>query len=314
MPESSSAPTRSTEKTFTSYSQEQGKAYSQARPDYHPRVYETILSHHKTSGGQFDTFLDIGCGPGNVARGFSPHFKHAVGLDPSDGMMATARSLGGTTSISENIRYEISTAEDLGKYLPQPIPDASVDLITAANAAHWFDMSQFWPSAARVLKPGGSVALWTSGKTGIHPSVPGADSLQKVLDDIEEKHLRPFFELGNLHTRSRYVDLPLPWTLENQVVEFDQKTFHRKDWDAAEDFYSFQPEVSLDMFEKITETASPVTRWRQAHPNKVGTEDDVVRMYRRAIERHLNEHGVEKGKETLKGSMHGVILIVKKKL
>ncbi|KAJ5966382.1 hypothetical protein N7481_013096 [Penicillium waksmanii] len=305
--------TRSTEKTFTSYSQKQGNAYAQARPDYHPIVYGTILDHHRASGGLLDTILDIGCGPGNVARGFSPHFNHAIGLDPSDGMMATARSLGGSTSISEDIRYEVSTAEDLGRNLQQPIQDASVDLVTAANAAHWFDMSSFWKSAARVLKPGGSVALWTSGRNRIHPSVPGAEALQSTLDELEEKHLKPFFEPGNLLTRSRYIDLPLPWTLEKPVPEFDESTFFRKDWEAAESFYSFQPELNMDTFEKITETASPVTRWRQAHHDAVGTEEDIVRMFRRAIEHHLNEQGVERGKETIKGAIHGVLLIVKKK-
>lgn len=312
MSESSSAPILPTEKTFTSYSHEQGKAYAQARPDYHPTLYQTVLDHHRTSGGQFDTVLDVGCGPGNVARGFSPHFTHAIGLDPSDGMMATAHSLGGSTSISEHIRYEVSTAEDLGASLAQPIQDASVDLITAANAAHWFDMSRFWSSAARVLKPGGSVALWTSGRNRIHPSVPNAGTLQNILDELEEKHLKPFFEPGNLLTRSRYIDLPLPWTLEKPISEFDESTFFRKDWDIAEDVYSFLPELNMDMFEKMTATASPVTRWRQAHPAAVGTEHDIVRIFRRAIERHLKDAGVKEGKETIKGSIHGVILIVKK--
>ncbi|KAJ5754646.1 hypothetical protein N7533_004189 [Penicillium manginii] len=310
---SSSTITHPAEKTFTSYGQKQGNDYAQARPDYHPIIYETILHHHRDSGGLLDTIIDIGCGPGNVARRFSPHFNHAIGLDPSEGMIAAALSLGGRTSISENIRYEVSTAEDLGRNLQQPIQDASVDLITAANAAHWFDMARFWHSAARVLKPGGSVALWAGGRSRIHPSVPGADSLQNTLDEIEEKHLRPFFEPGNLLTRSRYIDLPLPWTLEKPVPEFDESTFLRKDWDVAESFYSFQQELDMDTCEKIWETASPVTRWRQAHPAAVGTEKDVVKMFRRAIENHLNKQGVEKGKETIKGTIDGVVLVVKKK-
>lgn len=310
---SSPSITRPIEKTFTSYSQKQGNIYAQARPDYHRAVYETVLNHHQASGGLLDTVLDVGCGPGNVARGFSTHFNHAIGLDPSDGMMATARSLGGRTSSSEDIRYEVSTAEDLGRNLQNPIQDSSVDLITAGNAAHWFDMPRFWASAARVLKPGGSVALWSGGRNRVHPSVPGADSLQNTLDELEETHLRPFFEPGNLLTRSRYVDLPLPWTLDNPIPEFDERNLFRKDWDAAESFYSFQPDLDMDTVEKVWGTTSPVTRWRQAHPAAVGTENDVVRMHRRAIEHHLNEQGVEKGKETIKGTIHGVVLIVKKK-
>ena len=68
----------------------------------------------------------------------------------------------------------------------------------------------------------------------------------------------------------------------------------------------------MDMFEKMISISSPVTRWRQAHPNDVSTENDVVRIYRRAIERHLNETGVEKGKEIIKGVIHGTVLIEKR--
>lgn len=313
MTQSPSSATGAKEKTFSNYSEEQGKAYAQGRPDYHPNVYETVVNQHISSGGQLDTLLDLGCGPGNVARSLGIHFTHAIGLDPSAGMIATARSMGGTTSTSEPIRFDISTVEDLGSTLSPPVADNSVDLITAANAAHWFDMTRFWPRAARVLKPGGSVAMWTSGEMRIHPSVPNAAAIQAELDQIEEEHLKPFFELGNLLTRDRYVDLPLPWTLDQPVVEFDEGAFFRKEWDIAENFFVTQPDVPLDTFELLMGTTSPVTRWRQANPDAVGTEKDVVRMFRRAIERRLHEAGVEKGKETVKGAMRGVVLVVKKK-
>lgn len=44
-------------------------------------------------------------------------------------------------------------------------------------------------------------------------------------------------------------------------------------------------------------TKSPVQRRREAYPNVVGTERDLVRIMRRKIERLLHEAGVEKGKE-----------------
>ena len=303
----------SREKTFSSYNQEQGKAYAQIRRGYHPSLYETIISHHTSTGGQLDTLVDVGCGPGTAAFALAPHFAHVIGLDPSEGMLTTARSLGGVTSTSEPVRFEFSTAEDLGGNLLPPVQDSSVDLITAANAAHWFDMSRFWPAAARVLKPGGSVAMWTSGELSTHPSMPNAAAIQDSMNQMQEQHLKPYYVLGNLLTRNRYVDLPLPWTLAQPVPEFDESTFLRKDWDVAETFFVGELEVDLDTFEKMMGTGSPVTRWREAHPDAVGTERDVVRMLRREIERLLHEAGVEKGKETVKGAMQGVLLVVKKK-
>jgi SAM-dependent methyltransferase len=303
-----------TEKTFSSYNQEQGKAYAAARPDYHPALYQFILDQHTATNGQLDTLLDVGTGPGNVARSLGVHFAHVVGLDPSEGMVCAARTLGGTTSTSEPIRFELSTAEDLGTNISQPIQDASADLITAGNAAHWFDMPRFWATAARVLKPGGSVILWTSGRTCIHPSVPNSAAIQAEMEGIEEEYLEPYFVPGNWLTRNRYSDLPLPWTLENPIAEFDEATSSRKDWGMESDFYSINPEVSMDRFEKIIATGSPVTRWRQDNPDAIGTERDVLKIYRRAIERLLHEAGVEEGKEMVKGATHGVVLIVKKKI
>lgn len=304
-----------TEKTFTSYNQDQGKAYAQIRRDYHPKVYRAIIDHHTSTGGQLDTLVDVGCGPGMAALALAPHFAHAIGLDPSEGMLATARSLSGTTATSTSapVRFELSSAESLGQNLTPPIPDSSVDLITAANAAHWFDISLFWRAAARVLRPGGSVALWTSGHIRAHPSMPNAAAIQAALDRYEELYLKPFYEPGNLLTRSRYADLALPWTLEEPVPEFDEGAFFRKDWDVGEDFYVGSTEGGLDVFEKAMATGSAYTRWSQAHPEDVGTERDVLKMVRREIERLLHEVGVEKGKETMKGAVQGTLLVVKKK-
>jgi SAM-dependent methyltransferase len=306
----------STEKTFSSYNQDQGANYAQNRPDYHPNLYKTIIDHHTSTGGQLNTLLDVGCGPGTAARALAPHIVHAIGLDPSEGMINNARFLAGGSSTSEPIRFEISTAEELGWHLSPPVEDSSVDLITASTAAHWFDMARFWPRAARVLKPGGTAALWTIGPTSMHPSMPNAAAIQAALDDLEERDLKPFIEPGNLLARNMYVDLPLPWTLAPPVADFDEAAFFRKEWgpDNSEEFFAGGGlTADMDTVERVLGTMSPVQRWREAHSDAVGTERDVVKIMRREIERLLHEAGVEEGKEVVKGSLRGVLLMVKKK-
>ena len=104
-----------------------------------------------------------------------------------------------------------------------------------------------------------------------------------------DRALRPFYAPGNLLVRERYAHLDLPWTLAQPVAEFDQSSFFRKDWVLGEEFFLGQKEVDLDKWEKMMGTASPVTRWREAHPEDCGTERDVLRVSRREIERLLHE-------------------------
>jgi SAM-dependent methyltransferase len=231
-------------------------------------------------------------------------------------MIINARFLAGASSTSEPIRFEISTAEDLGWHLSPPVEDSSVDLITASTAAHWFDMARFWPRAARVLKPGGTAALWTTGSMRIHPSLPNAAAIQAAMDNLEERYLKPFIEPGNLLAQNLYVDLPLPWTLAPPVADFDEAAFFRKEWgpDNIDEFIARSGlGVDLGTMERILGTTSPLQQWREAHPDAVGTERDVMRIMRREIERLLHEAGVEKGKEVVKGSVRAVLLMVKKK-
>lgn len=152
------------------FSAQQGKSYAQNRRSYSPKLYDSIVDFHKATGGQLKSLLDVGCGPGVAVRDLGPLFTTAVGIDPSRGMVDTARSLGGSCAGPAPIRFEVSSAEELGCNLASRIPDGSVDLIVAANSAHYFCMERFWAAAARVLRPGGSVALWASTPVGMHPS------------------------------------------------------------------------------------------------------------------------------------------------
>ncbi|RFU24566.1 hypothetical protein B7463_g11780, partial [Scytalidium lignicola] len=304
--------------TFRSFNHEQGQNYAEHRRGYHHKFYEILLDRHTSTGGQLDTVLDVGCGPGMAVRALAPRFAHAIGLDPSEGMTSTARSLGGTSSTSEPILFHISTAEDLGANLSPPIPDGSVDLITAATAAHWFNMSHFWPRAAQVLKPGGSVALWTTSTIRVDSSVPNCVAIQSAIDNLSAQ-LTDYMLPGNLLARGLYTNLPLPWMLATPVLEFDETTFWRKEWNTGDEstpedeIFGAQQPANLDVLEKILGTTSPVARWREAHPDAVGTEDDLVRITRRDIERSLHEAGVEEGKELLKACVQGVLLVVKRK-
>lgn len=125
----------SQEKTFRAYSAKDAENYAQHRMEYSDNLYQTLFSYHSAKGGKFDTVIDVGCGPGKATFKLAETFATVIGLDPSESMISTARSLLDTKpdEIKSKVRFEVSTAEDIDQAL---VPDGSVDVITAATCAH----------------------------------------------------------------------------------------------------------------------------------------------------------------------------------
>jgi ubiquinone/menaquinone biosynthesis C-methylase UbiE len=123
--------------------------YDSSRPQYPEELFETMFFWHVSHGGGFERALDCGCGTGNVLQRWAPRFNevHALDFQTHDIILKDLRD--------KVITHE-GPAEDL-KFLP----DSSVDFVAAAAAAHWFDRSLWIPEVARVLKPGGTLALWS---------------------------------------------------------------------------------------------------------------------------------------------------------
>ncbi|CAK7242036.1 MAG: hypothetical protein STHCBS139747_003512 [Sporothrix thermara] len=306
------------ETTFRTYNAAQGKHYAQTRPDYHPSVYAHIVDTHIATGGQLGTLVDVGCGPGNCSRALAPRFAHACGIDPSPAMIATAKELGGTSASGEPIHFGQGDAHTFGTGSNKDggdlvIEDGTVDLIVVGNAAHWFDMQQFWPRAAALLRPGGSVAIWTSGELRVHPDSRCCEAVQAVMDKFLEEDLGPYMNDGNRLARGAYRDLLLPWTIPEPVAAFPQDKFSRRDWTVGETFMTQgDMEVSMDLLEKVMSTSSPYTRWCEAHPNDVRTENNILRKMRRSVERILQADGAAPGEERVRGVALGAVLIAKK--
>jgi len=260
--------------TFRVYTSNQAATYAANRGEHPDELNQTIIEYHISTKGSFDTLLDVGCGPGNSTRGFAKFFRTAIGADPSPSMIEQARKLPGNKSI----RFESATSETL-----DTIPDlarGSVDLLTAGAAAHWFDMSKFWAQAAKILKPGGTVAIWTQASLYCHPeTTPNAAKVQEILHWLEFVELEPYRRTGD----KLYKDLPLPWQVDPKVPEFAEEDHLRRVWnedgkiEPGERFMR-QKEITLQEFADASATASTVTKWREAHPELVGTEKDCVNV------------------------------------
>ncbi len=127
--------------------------YAAYRPDYPAALFAWLagLCPRPGTSAERDTAWDCATGSGQAALGLAPHFRDVVATDASAEQIRHAQPHPG-------IHYRVAPAEASG------LADRSVDLVTVAQAAHWFDLPRFYAEAARVLKPGGAIALWGYGR------------------------------------------------------------------------------------------------------------------------------------------------------
>lgn len=124
--------------------------YERTRPMYAPDALAFIAErfYFRTRlGGK--TVLDLGAGTGKLTRQLVALGADVVAVEPGDAMRAVLED------VVPEARALAGSAEQI------PLPDASVDLVTAAQSFHWFRIDEALAEMHRVLRPGGGYAvLW----------------------------------------------------------------------------------------------------------------------------------------------------------
>lgn len=270
------------------------------------------MKFHAESGGTFGAVLDVGCGTGNATRDLAKYFNRAYGADPGAAMIGQAWKLNGKSKAGNDIEYIVAVSEEVGEV--NGLASGSIDMITSAMAAHWFRMDDFWPNAKKLLKVGGTVAIWTRSSYYMHPSTPHAEELQKLMNRLEESVLQPYEEPGNKLPRGMYEKLSLPWHVSPPVSGFEEANgnFKRVEWnrngkvDPGQDLLGGR-EVTPAQIGLALGTASMVTRWREAHPDIANTDKDPVKVLVHDIIRILGSADVR-----IKAVASTALLLVKR--
>jgi len=103
-----------------------------ARPPYAPALFDRLLG--QVSGRT--RALDLGCGPGKVARVLAPHFAEVTAVDPSALMIAAGKAQD--AGRCPNISWRAMRGEDFKS-------TEGFDLVTAASSIHWMDAEVLFP-------------------------------------------------------------------------------------------------------------------------------------------------------------------------
>jgi hypothetical protein len=162
--------------------------YAKFRPEYPDALFGAVLAHVRS----FTTALDCATGTGQAAIKLTPHFHRVLASDSSAGQIEQLPRAKGLHGF-------VSEAEEL------PIRDHSVDLVTVAQAVHWFDIERFWQEVARIGADQAVIAIWGYGFFTVSPEV----------DEIVMRELRepvaPYWGSGNLILLDEYRTISFPF-------------------------------------------------------------------------------------------------------
>ncbi|CZT00040.1 hypothetical protein WAI453_003373 [Rhynchosporium graminicola] len=256
------------------------QTYANVRPTYPPELYQSVLAYHASSPSskrKSSTLLDLGCGHGLVCRELSPYFTHTIGTDPSERMIAQARS-STPSSQYPTITYRPASVEDLSSF-----SDGEIDMAVAAAAAHWFDFSRAWGELSRVVRSGGTVAFWGYIDNVFIGHAAATNVFEKYFFGEEEDSLMPYFELPGLAVirgMLRSVVPPLEDWEDVKRVEYIPDVRGKKSGKGELLIFG---KLKLREIGEYARTTSAYTTWKAKHPEQPslsqgGTGDIIDRM------------------------------------
>ncbi|WP_215223526.1 class I SAM-dependent methyltransferase [Echinicola shivajiensis] len=212
--------------------------YKKFRPKYPSELYEFIL----TKVHERDAAWDCGTGNGQVAVVLSDYFERVEATDISVQQLAQAPK-------RTNIAYSVNSAEESG------FAENSFDLVTVAQAVHWFEFERFFPEVKRVLKPEGVIALMGYGLVQMER---GWDVMEYIYEgvlgdywDPERKYIDDEYQsipFEFKHIKSPKFYMEYDWTLDEFIGYLNT-------WSAVKHYEKAKGENPIylvkDQFQKI---------------------------------------------------------------
>lgn len=163
--------------------------YQQARPTYPHQVIEEILKH--VSSQQFA--WDCGAGSGQFTQLLAPYFEQIVATDLSSQQLHQAPYF-------ENVSYQVQQAEQTS------FADQSFDLISVAQAIHWFNFEEFYKEVKRTLKKDGILAVIGYGL--VRTEDP---ELNILIEYLYRNVLGEYWDAERQHVDQSYQRIPFPF-------------------------------------------------------------------------------------------------------
>ena len=178
----------------------QAVLYAQYRPDYPPDLFEYIVSFISNK----NTAWDCGTGNGQSAIALSKYFKKVIATDISPKQIDNAEK-------AHNIFYSIQPAEATN------IKSNSVDLVTVAQAIHWFDFEKFYTEVKRVAAENAFIAMWGYSLLQID------EPIDQFIRNYHFNFLGNYWDAERKFVDDEYKNIPFPFEKINSPQFFIEK-------------------------------------------------------------------------------------------
>lgn len=241
----------------------QAQHYAAARPTYpkalFQKIYEATIKIGNNDTNQSSAVdksgwyaADFGCGTGQATVALAEYFASVTGIDPSPSQIAQATP-------HERVRYVTGTSSDPNLLQPQ-----SMACITAAQAAHWFDLPKFYSVVNDALRPGGVLALIVYGNAKF-PNDPVLE--HKIMVDLYEHALADHWDPRRRIVEYLYRDLE---TIDQYYAQFETEILPRDDQVTEHKaIEKIQAEMTHDELLGYLRSWSGYTRYIEATPGYV---------------------------------------------
>ena len=143
-----------TESSFKDHFSKQAAEYAKFRPRYPKELFRWLASVAPSN----EIAWDCATGSGQAAVELADVFARVIATDASEKQIANAEK-------HPRVEYRVATAENSG------LESQSIDLITVAQALHWFDLEKFYSEVRRVLKPRGVIAATAYKLATVSPAI-----------------------------------------------------------------------------------------------------------------------------------------------
>jgi SAM-dependent methyltransferase len=137
---------------------------------------------------------DCAAGSGQATIDLAARFRKIIATDGS------AEQIGSDPR-RDNVEYRVALAEQSG------LPDMSIDLITVAQALHWFKLDQFFAEAKRILKPAGLLAVWVYATNQLENK-----AVNEIVQDFYSNVVGPYWPPERKMTETGYHTITMPFT------------------------------------------------------------------------------------------------------